>query len=96
MMNLYTPTEIEKIQQDLPYLIEITTWVNAFLARHHPDLGRTGPVCPYVPHALKSNNIQMSVIRTQNLDLAQIEDIVQNYRSVFFRNSRYSQINSNI
>ena len=82
-MKLYTPTEIEKIQQDLPYLIEITAWVNAFLARDHPDLGRSGAVCPYIPHALKCNNIQMSVIRTQNLDLAQIEDIVENYRSVF-------------
>ena len=51
-MKLYTPTEIEKIQQDLPYLIEITAWVNAFLARDHPDLGRSGAVCPYIPHAL--------------------------------------------
>jgi hypothetical protein len=83
MMNLYTPTEIEIFQQDLPYLIEITAWVNTFLARPHPHLGRPGVVCPYVSHALKSNNIQMLVIRTQNLDLAQIEDIVQNYRSVF-------------
>jgi hypothetical protein len=85
MMNLYTPTKIEKIQQDLPYLIEITAWLNAYIAKHHPDLGRPGVVCPSVPHGLKANNIEMSVVRTQNLDLAQIEDIVQNYRSVFVK-----------
>ena len=47
-MKLYTPIEIEQVQQDLPYLIEIMEWVKSFLSRHHPDLGRPGPVCPYV------------------------------------------------
>ena len=82
-MKLYTPIDIERIQQDLPYLIEVMEWVKSFLARHHPDLGRPGPVCPHVPHALKSNNIEMAVVRTKNCELQQIEEIVENYRNIF-------------
>jgi len=82
-MKLYTPIDIEQIQQDIPYLIEVMEWVKSFLARHHPDLGRPGPVCPYVPHAFKSNSIEMAVVRTKNCELKQIEEMVRNYRDIF-------------
>ncbi|MBD6616962.1 hypothetical protein FNW02_14265 [Komarekiella sp. 'clone 1'] len=82
-MQLYTPIEIEQIHQDIPHLIEIMEWVKSFLGRHHPDLGRPGPVCPFVPHALKSNSIQMAVIRAKNLDSQQLEEIVRHYRDIF-------------
>lgn len=82
-MQLYTPIEIEQIHQDIPHLVEIMEWVKSFLGRHHPDLGRPGPVCPFVPHALKSNSIQMAVIRAKNLDSQQLEEIVRRYRDIF-------------
>jgi len=82
-MQLYTPSELDHLQQDLPYLIEIMEWVKSFVARHHPDLGRTGFVCPFVPYALKSNSIKLTVIRAKNLRQKQIEEIVLNYRDVF-------------
>ena len=87
-MKLYTPIEIEQVQQDLPYLIEIMEWVKSFLSRHHPDLGRPGPVCPYVPHAFKSNSIEMAVIRTKNYESWQIEEIVGNYRDIFLETAK--------
>ncbi|MEH1770526.1 DUF6875 domain-containing protein [Nostoc sp.] len=82
-MQLYTPSELDHLQQDLPYLIEIMEWVKSFVARHHSDLGRTGFVCPFVPYALKSNSIKLTVIRAKNLRQKQIEEIVLNYRDVF-------------
>ncbi|MEA5502710.1 hypothetical protein VB735_06230 [Halotia wernerae UHCC 0503] len=84
-MQLYTVTEIEQTQQDLPYLLEIMDWVKSFLARHHRNLGRPGPVCPFVPHALKSNSMQMAVIRGSNLDFQQLEEIVRSYRDIFLK-----------
>ncbi|NWF57936.1 MAG: hypothetical protein HXY43_01095 [Fischerella sp.] len=82
-MRLYTLIEIEQFQQDLPYLIEIMQWVKSFLAKHHPDLGRTGPVCPFVPQSLKSNNIHFKVIHTKDLEPQQIEEIVIQHRQLF-------------
>lgn len=84
-MQLYTFLEIERIQQDIPYLIEIMEWVKNFLAKPHPDLGRNGPVCPFVPQSIKLNSIQMAVIRAKNLEPQKIEDIVKNYRDIFLQ-----------
>jgi hypothetical protein len=82
-MQLYTHSEIDRIQQDLPYLTEVMEWVKAFLAKPHPDLGRRGCVCPFVPHSLKSNSIRLAVIRTSDLQMQQVEDIVISYRDIF-------------
>ncbi len=82
-MQLYTPLEISQLQEDLPYLLEVMDWVKNFLARPHPDLGRGGSVCPYAPHALKSNSIQLAVVHTQNLQPQQVEEIVVHYRHAF-------------
>ncbi len=82
-MQLYTPIELDHIKQDLPYLIEITEWAKTFLARPHPDLGRPGAVCPFVPHALKLNSIRLAAIRAKNLESSQVEEIVLGYRNIF-------------
>jgi hypothetical protein len=84
-MQVYTSNEIEQFQQDLPYLIEIMQWVKTFLAKPHPNLGRPGPVCPFVPQALKSDNIHFKVIRTKDLEPQQIEEIVIQHRQIFLK-----------
>ncbi len=84
-MQLYTTREIEQLQQheDLPCLIEIVEWVKKFLARPHPNLGRPGVVCPFVPHSLRSNSIHLAVLRTKDLCPEQVEEIVIRYRDTF-------------
>ena len=82
-MQLYTPIELDRIKQDLFYLIEITQWAKTFLARPHPDLGRPAAVCPFVPHALKLNSIRLAAIRAKNLESSQVEEIVLGYRNIF-------------
>jgi hypothetical protein len=82
-MQLYTLSEIDKIQQDITYLMEVMEWVKSFLAKPHSDLGRSGSVCPFVPHSIKSNSIRMGVIRAKNLTTQQVEEIVINYRDIF-------------
>jgi hypothetical protein len=82
-MQTYTPVELNQIQQDLPYLTETMNWVENFLAKPHPDLGRAGPVCPFLPRALKLNTIRLAAIRAKNLDQQHIEEIVKSYRNFF-------------
>ncbi|BAY10334.1 DUF6875 domain-containing protein [Calothrix sp. NIES-2098] len=82
-MELYTPSEIEQLQQDLPYLIEISQWLKTFLSRSHPDLGRPGPVCPFVPKAIKLDCIRLRVIRSHNLVQQQVINIVLPYLNTF-------------
>jgi hypothetical protein len=82
-MQLYTPVELNQAQQDLPYLTETMEWVINFLAKPHPDLGRAGPVCPFLPRALQMNTIRLTVIRAKNLEQQQVEEIVRCYRDIF-------------
>ncbi|WP_334830181.1 DUF6875 domain-containing protein [Nostoc sp.] len=84
-MQLYTTLEIEQLKQheDFPYLLEITEWVKNFLGRPHPNLGRPGAVCPFVPYSLKSNSIRLAVIRTKDLYPEQLAEVVGHYRNIF-------------
>ncbi|MDZ8051172.1 MAG: DUF6875 domain-containing protein [Aulosira sp. ZfuVER01] len=82
-MQLYTLNEIEQLQQDLPYFIEITEWLKNFVAKPHADVGRPGPVCPYVPPSMKLNSILLRVIRAKDLDIQQIADIVLPHLNTF-------------
>lgn len=82
-MKLYTPIEINQVQQDIPYLIKMMEWIENFLARPHADLGRIGPVCPFVPQSLKLNSIHLAVIRTKALEMQQVEEAVLHYRNIF-------------
>jgi hypothetical protein len=84
-MELYTSREIDKFQQDLPYLIETSEWVREFLAQSHPDLGRSGKVCPYVPFALKFDTIQLAVIRPETTSQQELEKTVKEYRDIFLQ-----------
>lgn len=82
-MNLHSPVDLDQLQSDLPYLLEITQWTKNFLAKPHAELGRSGPVCPFLPRALQLNTIRLAVIRAKNLEQSQIEAIVRNYRDDF-------------
>ncbi|MDZ8258053.1 DUF6875 domain-containing protein [Nostoc sp. ChiQUE01b] len=86
-MQLYTTREIEQLQEheDLSALIEIMQWVKNFLGRSHPDLGRPGVVCPFVPYSLKSNSIRLAVIHTKDLYPEQLEEVVGRYRDIFLQ-----------
>ncbi|KAB8332533.1 DUF1415 family protein [Scytonema tolypothrichoides VB-61278] len=98
-MQLYTPIEVNQLQQDLPYLINIMQWVQSFLAKPHPDLGRSGPVCPFVPYAIKSNTIRFAVIHAKNMEPQQLEEMVLCYRDTFLElepRDRESAINKTI
>lgn len=81
-MQLYTSLEIEQLQQDIIYLNEISQWLKNFLARPHPELGRPGPVCPFVPKGLKLNYIRIKVIHSKNLEQPEIAQIVLPYLKI--------------
>ncbi|GAB4380652.1 MAG: hypothetical protein Kow00121_37340 [Elainellaceae cyanobacterium] len=82
-MQLYAPADLDQLQRDLPYLMKATEWVRSFLAKPHPSLGRSGPVCPFLPRALQLDSIQLATIHTKGVDQQAIEDIVKHYRNIF-------------
>ena len=56
--NLFLPEDLEDVRRtsklaegDLNALHAVADWIKIFVAKPHKDLGRAGPVCPFVPRA---------------------------------------------
>jgi hypothetical protein len=53
---IWTAAEVDdgKVPEEyLPPVAEILAWARDFLVSSHPDLGRSGPVCPYTQPSLR-------------------------------------------
>ncbi|MFF1955923.1 DUF6875 domain-containing protein [Streptomyces sp. NPDC058220] len=58
-------------EQHLPYLREVLEWSGDFLVSAHPELGRSGPVCPYTQPSLRKELFHLAVpADTQDADLS--------------------------
>jgi hypothetical protein len=66
--------------KDLEKLNEILAWIRDFVAEPHPDLGRTGPVCPFIPHALRENTIWLAAPAAS---LDEMDKLIHEYRHEF-------------
>ncbi|MGD1949077.1 MAG: DUF6875 domain-containing protein [Leptolyngbyaceae cyanobacterium] len=64
-------------------LLATARWLEQFLAKPHPTLGRAGLVCPFVPRALRMETIQMVEVSTQELNQTELEALVKNCRETF-------------
>jgi len=71
-----------------PYVDRISIlvkWVDEYLCEPHPELGRTGPVCPFVPTALEKRLLYVSFYPNvnKNTDHNQLKEIVAEERDNF-------------
>src|SRR5262245_3865013 len=56
--DLSRTTKLAK--SDLDALRAVADWIKSFVARPHKDLGREGPVCPFVPEALERKTLWLA------------------------------------
>jgi hypothetical protein len=80
--RLLTPSEVDGASEAGPAQ-EILKWVRDFLAQPHGDLGREGPVCPFVPRALKLGTLWIGIVEADPDKPEDMEAIVDHYRKVF-------------
>jgi len=55
-----------------PYQL-IVGWIRSYLANAHPDLGRSGAVCPYSGQALRLDTVRIGISAADGHDVASIE-----------------------
>ena len=82
-MQLLTSVELQQSLSHHPCLNEIEQWVHDFLAKPHPKLGRSGPVCPFLPHALRSNTVHFGTIATEGRGVDELTELVKGYCDTF-------------
>jgi hypothetical protein len=58
-------------------------WADNWLSKSHPDLGRTGAVCPYAGTSIKKNLFRVAFVRGKNLDHNTMVSLLQEIATAF-------------
>jgi Domain of unknown function (DUF6875) len=70
-------------ESDLDALHAVADWIRSFVVRPHQDLGRTGPVCPFVPGALERKTFWLVPEQIADRDVPDVVELVGGYKRLF-------------
>jgi hypothetical protein len=76
-------TTSDLAQSDLAALQTVGEWITAFIAKPHDDLGRAGPVCPFVPVGLERKTVWLASERVGGRSVPEVVDVVRGYQRLF-------------
>lgn len=69
--------------EDLKAMRETVRWAKEYLCEPHPDLGRKGPVCPFVQTSMEQGLFLMAICRYSPLSIEKASSILMKYRDWF-------------
>jgi uncharacterized protein DUF6875 len=91
-MTTHTPTDLfllddledagktgDLAASELAALQAVANWIESFVVRPHKDLGRSGPVCPFVPGALERRMLRLAAEQIADLDAPAVVDLMKGY-----------------
>ena len=88
--NLFLPEELEDesrarmlANSDLTALRAVADWINTFVARPHKDLGRSGPVCPFVPAAYERRILWLVAEPIAGRSTLDVVQFINGYKKLF-------------
>ena len=73
----------ELAESDLEALHAVADWIKTFVVRPHEDLGRGGPVCPFVPGALERKAFWLAPERIADQSASAVVELMNNYTRRF-------------
>ncbi|GLR84091.1 DUF6875 domain-containing protein [Bradyrhizobium iriomotense] len=65
---------------ELTALRAVAEWIRGFVAKPHKDLGRAGPVCPFVPVACERRTLWLAPEETAGRSVSDVVDVLNGYR----------------
>jgi hypothetical protein len=88
--NLFLPGDLEDAgktgelaEADLGALRAVADWIETFVVMPHKDLGRTGPVCPFVPGALDHELLWLAPERIADRSAPDLVELLSGYTRRF-------------
>jgi hypothetical protein len=85
--NLFLLEELDDTrtlaESELDALHTVADWIKTFVARPHRDLGRAGPVCPFVPMACERRTLWLAPERITDRSLLDVVQLINGYRKLF-------------
>jgi hypothetical protein len=70
----------ELAESDRNALGAVADWTKSFVARPHRDLGRAGPVCPFVPVALDHKSLWLAAERSAGRSAPDVIQLIEGYK----------------
>jgi hypothetical protein len=77
--------------QGLKAAADILAWSRSYLAQPHPELGRKGPVCPFIAKTIANNGLFITVHEEVERSAHQIRDVVLSHADAFRRRYRATE-----
>ena len=69
-------------RSDVDALRTVADWIKNFVVRPHEDLGRAGPVCPFVPRSLELDTLWLAPEQVADRNVAEVVNLVNDYKSL--------------
>jgi hypothetical protein len=73
----------ELAEGDLDALRAVADWIKTYVVRPHRDLGRAGPVCPFVPGALERKSLWLAPEQIANRNTPDVVELINGYQRLF-------------
>jgi hypothetical protein len=67
-------------ESDLEALQAVANWIKTYVVRPHKDLGRAGPVCPFVPGSLERKTLWLAPEQIADRDLPEVVELMSGYK----------------
>jgi uncharacterized protein DUF6875 len=88
--NLFLVEDLEDVsrtgelaQGDLDALRSVAGWIESFVSKPHKDLGRAGPVCPFVPVSLERKTLWLTPEKVADRSVSDVVDLISGYQRLF-------------
>jgi hypothetical protein len=85
--NLFLLEDLEDIgrtselaESDLDALHALADWIKTYVVKPHKDLGRAGPVCPFVPEALERKTLWLAPEQIADGNVSDVVPLINGYR----------------
>jgi hypothetical protein len=88
--NLFLLEDLEDVgrtselaESDLDALHAVADWIKTYVVKPHKDLGRAGPVCPFVPEALEGKTLWLAPEQIADRDVPDVVELINGYQRLF-------------
>jgi hypothetical protein len=88
--NLFLLEDLEDVertselaQSDLDALHALADWIKTYVVKPHKDLGRAGPVCPFVPGSLERKTLWPAPEQIADRDVPDVVELMNGYQRLF-------------
>jgi hypothetical protein len=88
--NLFLLEDLEDVgrtselaESDLAALHAVADWIKTYVVKPHKDLGRAGPVCPFVPVSLERRTLWLAPEQIADRDVPDVVELIDGYQRLF-------------